>query len=67
MPKAKQALELALREAIRLGQRGPEHVLLGLLRLNALSTQLLLAQGVDVRRLRAEVIRGSEDLGQRGA
>ncbi len=69
MPKAKQALVLALREAIRLGHRriGPEHVLLGLLRLNAIPTQLLLAQGVDARRLREEVLRGSEELGQRGA
>lgn len=69
MPKAKQALVLALREAIRLGHRriGPEHVLLGLLRLNAIPTQLLLAQGIDARRLREEVLRGSEELGQRGA
>ena len=46
MPEAKQAIELALREAIRLDQRsiGPEHVLLGLLRLDATSTQLLHAQ-----------------------
>ena len=68
MPKAKQALVLALREAIRLGHRriGPEHVL-GLLRLIAMSTQLLLAQGIDARRLREEVLRGSEDLEQRGA
>jgi len=69
MPKAKQALELALREAIRLGHHriGPEHVLLGLLRLNAISAQLLLAQGIDARRLRDEVLRGSEELGERGA
>ena len=69
MPKAKQALVLALREAIRLGHRriGPEHVLLGLLRLNAISTQLLMAQGIDAGRLREEVLRGSEELGQRGA
>lgn len=69
VPKAKQALVLALREAIRLGHRriGPEHVLLGLLRLNAIPTQLLLAQGIDARRLREEVLRGSEELGQRGA
>ena len=69
MPKAKQALELALREAIRLGHPriGPEHVLLGLLRLNAISTQLLSAQGIEARRLRDEVLRGSEELGERGA
>ena len=69
MPKAKQALELALREAIRLGHRriGPEHVLLGMLRLDAMSTQLLQAQGVDLGRLRSEVVGGLGELGQRGA
>lgn len=69
MPEAKQALELALREAIRLDQRsiGPEHVLLGLLRLDATSTQLLHAQGIDPRRLRSEVERGLGDLRRRGA
>jgi len=69
MPKAKQALELALREAIRLDHRwiGPEHVLLGLLRLDAMSTQLIQAQGIDPRRLRAEVHRGLSDLRRRGA
>jgi ATP-dependent Clp protease ATP-binding subunit ClpA len=69
MPKAKQGLELALREAIQRGDRriGPDHVLLGLLRSNAMSTQLLLAQGVDPHRLRAAVIRGSEEMGERGA
>jgi ATP-dependent Clp protease ATP-binding subunit ClpA len=68
LPKAKQALELALREAIRLDQRsiGPEHVLLGLLRLDASSTQLIHAQGIDRRRLRSEVERGLLDL-RRGA
>jgi ATP-dependent Clp protease ATP-binding subunit ClpA len=68
MPKAKQALELALREAIRLdqGSIGPEHVLLGLLRLDATSTQLIHAQGIDPRRLRSEIERGLGDL-RRGA
>jgi ATP-dependent Clp protease ATP-binding subunit ClpA len=69
VPKAKQALELALREAIHLGHRwiGPEHVLLGLLRLDAMSTQLLANQGVDVDRVRAEVLRGLGELRERGA
>jgi ATP-dependent Clp protease ATP-binding subunit ClpA len=69
MPTAKQALELALREAIRLRHHriGPEHVLLGLLRVNSISTELLLAQGIDARLLLAEVLRGSWDLGERGA
>jgi ATP-dependent Clp protease ATP-binding subunit ClpA len=68
MPEAKQALELALREAIRLDQHsiGPEHVLLGLLRLDATSTQLIRAQGIDPRRLRSEVERGLGDLRRRG-
>jgi ATP-dependent Clp protease ATP-binding subunit ClpA len=68
MPKAKQAVELALREAIRLDQRsiGPEHVLLGLLRLDATSTQLIHAQGIDPRRLRSEIERGLGEL-RRGA
>jgi ATP-dependent Clp protease ATP-binding subunit ClpA len=69
MPNAKQALELALREAIRLGHHwiGPEHVLLGLLRLDAMSTQLLYAQGVDLGRLRSEVIGGLGELRRWGA
>ena len=69
MPKAKQALELALREAIRLGHRwiGPEHVLLGLLRLDAMATRLLRAQGVDLDRLRAEIVRGLGEARRRGA
>jgi ATP-dependent Clp protease ATP-binding subunit ClpA len=68
MPKAKQALELALREAIRLDQRsiGPEHVLLGLLRLDATSTRLIHTQGIDPLRLRSEIDRGLGDL-RRGA
>jgi ATP-dependent Clp protease ATP-binding subunit ClpA len=68
LPEAKRALELALREAIRLDRRsiGPEHVLLGLLRLDAPSTQLIRAQDIDPRRLRSEVERGLGDL-RRGA
>jgi ATP-dependent Clp protease ATP-binding subunit ClpA len=69
MPEAKKALELALREAIRLDQRsiGPEHVLLGLLRLDATSTQLIRAQEIDPRRVRSEVERGLGDLRRQGA
>jgi ATP-dependent Clp protease ATP-binding subunit ClpA len=68
LPEAKRALELALREAIRLDRRaiGPEHVLLGLLRLGGPSTQLLRAQDIDARRMRSEVERGLGDL-RRGA
>jgi ATP-dependent Clp protease ATP-binding subunit ClpA len=69
MPEAKQALELALREAVRLDQNsiGPEHVLLGLLKMDARSIQLIRAQGIDPRRLRSEVERGLRDLRRRGA
>jgi ATP-dependent Clp protease ATP-binding subunit ClpA len=69
MPEAKKALELALREAIRLDQRsiGPEHVLLGLLRFDAASTYLIRAQEIDPRRLRSEVERGLGELRRRGA
>ena len=68
LPEAKRGLELALREAIRLGQRsiGPEHVLLGLLRLDGASTRLIRAQDIDPGRLRSEVERGLGDL-RRGA
>ncbi len=68
LPEAKRALELALREAIRLDRRaiGPEHVLLGLLRIDGTSTQLIRAQDIDPERLRSEVERGLGDL-RRGA
>ncbi len=67
-PKAKQAIELALREAVRREDRwiGPGHVLLGLLRLDAMSAQLVATQGVDLERLRAEVARDLDDPRQRG-
>jgi ATP-dependent Clp protease ATP-binding subunit ClpA len=68
-PKAKRALELALREAIRLGHRwiAPEHLLLGLLRLDGMSSRLLRAQDIDVAGLRDDVVRGLEELRERGA
>lgn len=49
-PHAKQALELALREAIRLKHRwlGTEHILLGLLRLkDSTAARLLASREVD--------------------
>lgn len=69
MPDAKKALELALREAVRLRDRwiAPEHLLLGLLRLDAMSSRLLLSQGIDLAALRADVVRGLEELHERGA
>ena len=68
VPEAKRALELALREAIRLDRRsiGPEHVLLGLLRVGGASSRLLRAQDIDPARLRSEVERGLGDV-RRGA
>ena len=72
MPEAKKALELSLREAIRFGHRsiGPEHLLLGLLRLDP-SRKLLEEQDVHLGRLGSEIVDSfaetSGDLGQRGA
>ncbi|HZB78694.1 MAG TPA: Clp protease N-terminal domain-containing protein [Actinomycetota bacterium] len=61
-------MELALREAIRWEDRwiGPGHVLLGLLRLDAMSAKLVATQGVDLERLRAEIARDLDDPRQRG-
>jgi len=54
-PRAKEVLELSLREALTLGHRsiGPPHVLLGLLREGqGVACQALVALGVDLRQLR---------------
>jgi ATP-dependent Clp protease ATP-binding subunit ClpC len=59
-PRAKQTLELALREALQLGHRyiGTEHLLLGLLREGeGTAVQVLQAAGVDPDRLRQAVVR----------
>ena len=72
LPEAKKALELSLREAIRLGHRsiGPEHLLLGLLRLDP-SRKILEEQDVHLGRLGEEIVGSLDDpageLGQRGA
>lgn len=55
-PRAKEVLELSLREALRLGHQpiGPGHVLLGLLREGkGIACQALLVLGVDLGQLRA--------------
>lgn len=54
---AKKALELALREAIRLGDRAIEtrHLLLGLLRANCPARTVLIDAGVDLTELRAQL------------
>jgi ATP-dependent Clp protease ATP-binding subunit ClpC len=57
-PRAKKALELALREALRFGQRhiGTEHILLGVLRIEeGVAVQALERLGVDVVALRSAV------------
>lgn len=58
-PRAKKALELSLREALRLKHRhiGTEHLLLGLLREGAgLAAQVLVGSGVALPELRQRVI-----------
>lgn len=56
-PDARKALELALREALRLGDGyiGAEHLLLGLVRGDCLAAQLLVRSGVDPVALREAV------------
>jgi ATP-dependent Clp protease ATP-binding subunit ClpA len=54
-PRAKKALELALREAIRLhqGSLGPEHLLLGLIRGgDGLAVKIMVDYGIDLKTLR---------------
>lgn len=62
-PGAKQALQLALREAVELGQSyiGTEHILLGLIReQNGTAAKVLASSGVTLRRARQQVL---EELG----
>ena len=59
MPRSKKVLELALREAIRLGHRyiGPEHILLGLLREGqGLAVRILVDTGVDLDDLKRRTL-----------
>ena len=61
MPRAKRALERALREALDLGDRhiGVEHVLLGLLDPKGnMAVELLRHLGVDPQVVRARVLQG---------
>jgi ATP-dependent Clp protease ATP-binding subunit ClpC len=68
-PRAKKVLELSLREALQLGHDyiGTEHILLGLLREGeGLAAQVLVASGLDLNRVRQQVIEllhghGAED------
>jgi ATP-dependent Clp protease ATP-binding subunit ClpA len=58
-PRAKKVLELALREALRIGHNyiGTEHILLGLVRENdGVAAQIMLALGADDARVRDEVL-----------
>src|SRR5207302_8201376 len=59
-PRAKKALELALREALSLGHNyiGTEHILLGLVRENeGVAARILLDVDADAEKIRNEVIR----------
>ena len=65
-PRAKQALELALREALSLGHSsiGTEHILLGLACENeGLAARILLDLDADCEKIRHEVIRWLSDRG----
>jgi ATP-dependent Clp protease ATP-binding subunit ClpC len=58
-PAAKNVLELALREALKLGHNhiGPEHILLGLVRESTtVAVQILVTLGADPRRVREKVL-----------
>jgi ATP-dependent Clp protease ATP-binding subunit ClpC len=58
-PRAKKVLELSLREALQLGHNyiGTEHMLLGLVREGeGVATQVLIGLGVDLSRVRQQVI-----------
>ncbi len=59
-PRAKQVVELSLREALRLGHNhvGPEHLLLGLLREgHGVGAQVLIRLGADLKHVRQQLIR----------
>jgi hypothetical protein len=59
-PRAKKVLELALREALQLGHNyiGTEHILLGLVREgDGAAARVLVSLGVDLSRVRPEVLR----------
>ncbi len=59
-PRAKKALELSLREALALGHKyvSTEHILLGLVREGeGVAAQVLVSMGVDLARVRQEVLR----------
>jgi ATP-dependent Clp protease ATP-binding subunit ClpC len=60
-PRAKKVLELALREALRLGHNyiGTEHILLGIVRENeGVAARILLDFDADAEKIRDQVIRG---------
>ena len=59
-PRAKKVLELSLREALQLGHHyiGTEHLLLGIVREGeGVAAQVLVSLGVDLLRLRQEIMR----------
>src|SRR4026209_2674252 len=67
-PRAKQVLELALREALSLGHNyiGTEHILLGLVRENeGVAARILLDFDADAEKIRNEIIRMLSGPGRR--
>jgi ATP-dependent Clp protease ATP-binding subunit ClpA len=66
--RAKKVLEMSLLESVQLGQNyiGTEHILLGLIREgDGVAAQVLVKLGADLNRVRQQVIRLVDDLGQR--
>lgn len=55
----KKVLELSMREGLQLGHNyiGTEHILLAIIRYGGTAAELLQAEGVDLQKLRKEVIR----------
>jgi ATP-dependent Clp protease ATP-binding subunit ClpC len=67
-PRAKKVLELALREALKLGHNyiGTEHILLGLVRVDeGVAARILLDFGADAEKIRNEIIRRLSGPGRR--
>jgi ATP-dependent Clp protease ATP-binding subunit ClpC len=69
-PRAKKVLELSLRESLQLGDNyiGPEHILLALIREgDGVAPQVLVAAGVDLNRIRQQIIEFEPGPGEQDA
>lgn len=67
-PRAKKVLELSLRESLQLGHNyiGTEHILLGLIRDgDGVAAEVLVGSGVELPRIRQEVLRALSGYGSR--